>query len=52
MSDIVKLRAPYKSSEELDVTTAKGMRLPHAAMIAVGAAAFILIAQFKIRIGA
>jgi prepilin peptidase CpaA len=52
MSDIVKLRAPYKSSDELDVTTAKGMRLPHAAMIAVGAVAFILMAQFKIRVGA
>src|SRR5580692_9980341 len=39
MSDLAKLRAPYKSSEELDVTTAKGMRLPHGAMILVGAAA-------------
>ena len=52
MSDLAKLRAPYKSSEELDVTTAKGMRLPHGAMILVGAAAFILITQFKIRVGA
>ena len=52
MSDLAKLRAPYKSSEELDVTTAKGMRLPHGAMILVGAVAFILIMQFKIRIGA
>lgn len=51
MSDLLKLRAPYKSSAELDVTTAKGMRLPHGAMIAVGAAAFVAMAQFKIRIG-
>jgi len=52
MSDLLKMRAPYRSSDELDVTTAKGMRLPHGAMIAVGAAAFIAMAQLKIRIGA
>jgi prepilin peptidase CpaA len=52
MSDLLKLRAPYRSSDELDVTTAKGMRLPHGAMIAVGAVAFIVMAQFKIRVGA
>jgi len=52
MSDLAKLRAPYKSSDELDVTTAKGMRLPHGAMIAVGAAAFIAMAELRIRIGA
>jgi len=51
VSDLTKLRAPYQSNEELDVTTNKGMRLPHGAMIAVGAAAFIVMAQFKIRIG-
>jgi hypothetical protein len=52
MRDLTKLQAPYKSSEELDVTTSKGMRLPHGAVIAVGAVAFILMAQFRIRIGA
>ena len=52
MSDLLKLRAPYNSSEELDVNSSKGMRLPHGAMIAVGAVAFIVMAQFKIRIGA
>jgi prepilin peptidase CpaA len=52
MSDLLRLRAPYKSSGELDVTTEKGLRLPHGAMIAVGAAAFVAMAQFKIRIGA
>lgn len=52
ISDLTKFRAPYRSSGELDVTTAKGMRLPHGAMIAVGAAAFIAMAQLKIRIGA
>jgi prepilin peptidase CpaA len=50
VSDILHFRAPYKSSEELDVTTTKGLRLPHGAMIAAGTLAFFLIAQraFKI----
>lgn len=52
MGDLARLRAPYKTSEELDVRTAKGMRLPHGAMIAVGSVAFIVITQFRIRIGA
>jgi prepilin peptidase CpaA len=52
MSDLIKLRAPYNSSAELDVTTSKGMRLPHGAMIAVGTVAFIVMAQLKIRVGA
>jgi prepilin peptidase CpaA len=45
VQDLLKFRAPYQSSDELDVTTAKGMRLPHGAMIAVGALAFIFVAQ-------
>lgn len=52
MADLMKLRAPHRSSEELDVTKSKGMRLPHGAMIAVGVAAFIVMAKFRIRIGA
>ena len=48
--DLVRLRAPYRSSAELDVTTTKGMRLPHAAMIAVGSLAFIVMAQYRITI--
>jgi len=50
MRDMLRLRAPFKSNEELDVTTTKGMRLPHGAMIAVGAVAFILMAQYKVSI--
>jgi prepilin peptidase CpaA len=46
--DLLRFRAPYKSSEELDVTTNKGLRVPHAAMMAVGAGAFILINQYGI----
>jgi prepilin peptidase CpaA len=48
--DLLHLRAPYKSSEELDVTTNKGLRLPHGAMIAVGAIAFIFIANHGVNI--
>ena len=47
LRDIVHFRAPFRSSAELDVTTTKGMRLPHGAMIAVGTVAFIFIAQYK-----
>lgn len=50
MRDILHLQAPYRSSEELDVTTAKGLRLPHGAMIAVGAIAFIFMAQYRVSI--
>jgi prepilin peptidase CpaA len=52
VSDLSKLRAPHRSSEELDVTTSRGLRLPHGAMIAVGVAAFIVMAEFRIRVGA
>jgi prepilin peptidase CpaA len=48
--DLSHLQAPWRSSDELDVTTNKGMRLPHGAMIAVGALAFIFIAQHGVNI--
>jgi prepilin peptidase CpaA len=48
VKDLLRLKAPYKSSPELDVTTDKGLRVPHAAMMAVGAGAFIVIAQYKL----
>ena len=50
VQDLSHLRAPYKSSEELDVTTAKGMRLPHGAMIAVGVVAFLLLTKHGLTI--
>ena len=50
VQDLTHLRAPYKSSEELDVTTTKGMRLPHGAMIAVGVIAFICLAKHGVTI--
>lgn len=50
MHDLMRFQAPHKRSDELDVRTTKGMRLPHAAMIAVGAMAFIVMAQRGITI--
>jgi prepilin peptidase CpaA len=49
LRDILHLQAPYKSSEELDVTTTKGLRLPHGAMIAVGTLAFLVMVQHGFR---
>lgn len=45
LRDLIRLRAPYRSSEELDVNSSKAMRLPHGPLIAVGAAALIFMAQ-------
>ncbi len=50
VSDLLRFKAPYKSSEELDVTTGKGLRVPHAAMMAVGAGAFIVITRYRLAI--
>lgn len=47
--DLLHFQAPYKSSEELDVTSTKGLRLPHGAMIAVGTIAFIVMARHGLR---
>jgi len=48
--DLLHLQAPWRSSDELDVTTNKGMRLPHGAMIAVGVLAFIFITTYGVNI--
>ncbi len=50
LQDLLHLRAPYRTNEELDVTTTKGLRLPHAAMIAVGVLAFIFITKFGVNL--
>jgi prepilin peptidase CpaA len=49
MRDLLRFRAPYLSSEELDVTTSKGMRLPHGVLIAVGVTAFVFVAKSGLR---
>jgi len=51
IQNLRQLRAPYLDNEELDVKTNRGMRLPHAAMIAVGSIAFIVLAQYDINGG-
>jgi prepilin peptidase CpaA len=48
--DLLHFQAPFRSNEELDVTANKGMRLPHAAMIAVGVLAFIFITRYGVNI--
>jgi prepilin peptidase CpaA len=48
--DLMHLQAPYKSSDELDVTTTRGLRLPHGAMIAVGVLAFLFITKYGVNI--
>jgi prepilin peptidase CpaA len=50
VQDLIHFRAPYRSNAELDVTTNKGLRLPHGAMIAVGTVAFIYMSQSGIGI--
>ena len=50
LREMLSFRAPYKSSAELDVTTTKGMRLPHAPLLALGTAALIVVVRFNIRL--
>lgn len=44
LNEILHFRAPYHSSQELDVRSSKGMRMPHGVAIALGSIAF-LVAQ-------
>jgi prepilin peptidase CpaA len=41
MSEVMHFRAPYKSSEELDVRSGKGLRMPHGAVVALGSIVFL-----------
>ena len=41
LHEIIHLRAPYHSSEELDVRSARAMRLPHGVVIALGSIVFL-----------
>src|SRR5580658_7920955 len=50
IQELLHLLAPYRSNEELDVTSSKGMRLPHGAMIAVGVLAFFFITKYGVSI--
>jgi prepilin peptidase CpaA len=42
INEIIHFRAPYHSSEELDVRSAKAMRMPHGVAIALGSIAFLV----------
>ena len=42
LNEVLHFRAPYRSSEEFDVRSAKAMRMPHGAVIAVGSIAFLV----------
>lgn len=46
--EVVHLRAPYRSSEELDVRSVRAMRLPHGTVIAVGSIVFLAAKAFWI----
>lgn len=50
LRDLLQFRAPYRSSEELDVTTTKGLRLPHGVLIAVGVTAFAVVSRSGLRV--
>lgn len=41
LNEIVHFRAPYHSSQELDVRSAQSMRMPHGVAIALGSIAFL-----------
>jgi prepilin peptidase CpaA len=44
VTSLVRGRAPYKQSPELDVSSDQGMRLPHGALIALGTLGFLAAA--------
>src|SRR5579864_3160529 len=46
LNEILHFRAPYHSSQELDVRSAKGMRMPHGVAIALGSLTFLIVREF------
>lgn len=48
VSDLLKFRAPHRGNPQLDVTSNQGLRLPHAALMAVGVAVFLVMVNFGI----
>jgi|SRR5579862_6878355 prepilin peptidase CpaA len=42
INEMMHFRAPYRSSEELDVRSEKAMRMPHGVAIALGSIAFLV----------
>jgi len=50
VKDLSRLKAPYQSSEELDVNSPKGMRMPHGALMAVGSIALLVMAHWHLSV--
>jgi len=46
LNEMLHFRAPYHSSEELDVRSAQGMRMPHGVAIALGSITFLIAQAF------
>ena len=46
LNEVVHFRAPYQSSEELDVRSPRAMRLPHGAVIALGTIVFLAVKAY------
>jgi len=46
LNEILHFRAPYHSSQELDVRSAQGMRMPHGVAIALGSITFLVARAF------
>jgi prepilin peptidase CpaA len=44
LTELVHLRGPHKVEEELDVTSGKGLRLPHGCTIALGTLLYLIYA--------
>jgi len=49
LNEILHFRAPYHSSQELDVRSAKGMRMPHGVAIALGSLTFLIVREFWVK---
>jgi len=49
LNEILHFRAPYRSSQELDVRSAEGMRMPHGVAIALGSIAFLVLQAVWVR---
>jgi prepilin peptidase CpaA len=47
LSEVVRLRAPYASREDLSVHSPKALKLPHGVSIALGCVAFLVLAAVK-----
>jgi prepilin peptidase CpaA len=48
LTELIHLRAPHRVEEELDVSSNKGLRLPHGCSIAIGALLFIAYSWWSV----